>query len=80
MTSQAPGAFATTIGQNIRAARKAAGMTQRQLANKLDTDPVLVSKWERARHRPNDENLFALARECGVEPSWFYMDHEREAA
>lgn len=55
-------------------------MTQRKLAARIDCDPMLVSKWERGWHRPNDQNLFALARELKRDLSWFYVERELEEA
>lgn len=81
MPSQATGDLATTLGRNIRIARKAIpNMTQRKLAARIDCDPMLVSKWERGWHRPNDQNLFALARELKRDLSWFYVERELEEA
>lgn len=79
MTSQATGNTKALLAANIKAARDASGMTQRQLAAAVDVDPMLVSKWERAAHRPNDENLFALAHVLGVDVSWFYVEREPAA-
>lgn len=80
MTSQATGSLATTLAQNVRDARKAAQLTQRKLAEKLDTDSSLISKWERAEHRPSDENVAALAEYLEKDLGWFYTDHSREHA
>lgn len=78
MTSQAAGNLRTRLAENIQRARATRGLTQRQLAEALDVDPMLVSKWERAAHRPNDANLFALAARLEREVSWFYEDHAPE--
>jgi transcriptional regulator with XRE-family HTH domain len=80
VSSQAPSSSASIFGQNIRKARDEKGMTQRELAAKLDTDAVLVSKWERGIHRPNDENVFALVRHLGHDIAWFYTEHYQERA
>ena len=76
MPSQAPSRFATIVGRNIRAARDAAELTQSQLAAKVGVDPMLVSKWERGRHRPTDANLALVATHTGRELVWFYTDHQ----
>lgn len=36
---------------------------------------MLVYKWERGDHRPNDENMAALAHFSGRAISWFYENH-----
>jgi transcriptional regulator with XRE-family HTH domain len=78
MTSQAAGSIATRIGANIRVARDASDLTQRQLAEAIDVDAMLVSKWERGRHRPSDQNLQLVAEVTGRELAWFYTDHTTE--
>jgi transcriptional regulator with XRE-family HTH domain len=80
MTSQATGNLKATLAANIRSARDAAGMTQRQLATVIDTESSLVSKWERAEHRPSDTNLAAIAAALGLDLAWFYTDHTAAAA
>jgi transcriptional regulator with XRE-family HTH domain len=80
MPSQAASSFATTVGQNVKLARDLRGLTQRQLANAIDADANLVSKWERSWHRPSEENLVALAEALGQPIAWFYTDHSSEKA
>ena len=40
-----------TLGKRIMALRKAAGMTQEQVAERLGVSPQAVSKWECGRSR-----------------------------
>ena len=42
-----------TFGQILRAKRKALKWTLQRLADKLNTYPSVVSKWERDRMAPN---------------------------
>ncbi len=51
-----------SIGNNIMAARKAMGMTQEQLAEKLDVSFQAVSAWERDEYLPETKKLALLAR------------------
>lgn len=81
MPSQDSGYVATTLGRNIKAARESIkDLTQRKLAERLDCDPMMVSKWERGWHRPSDENLIALSRELKRDLAWFYTEHEEQTA
>jgi len=80
MSSQATGNLRTTVAANIKAARDAAGLTQKQLALRLQGDPQVISKWERGEHTPTLANLSALALALGRDVSWFYTDHEKQAA
>lgn len=49
-----------TLSENLIALRKAAGLTQEQLASKLYVTRQAVSKWERAESAPDLETLAAL--------------------
>ena len=80
MSSQVTAQIVATVAANVKGAREAAGLTQRQLAQRLDMDPMNVSRWERAVVMPSTTNLAALAAELKREPSWFYIDHAQKAA
>lgn len=70
-----------TLALNLRAARKAAGLTQHGLAVALGRgDGMTVSRWERGEHKPSDENLVALAEILGITVADFFTEPEREAA
>ena len=54
------------IGAQLRAARKAAALTQQQLGELADRDVKSISRWENG-HRPPDLNdLLVLADALGV--------------
>lgn len=46
--------------------RATAGLTQRQIAERLDRDPSTVYRWETGEHRIPDELKAPLARMLGV--------------
>lgn len=79
MTSQISGDAAHRLAQNVRAARTECGLSQRALAEQIDTDSGLVSKWERGQHSPSAQNLAAIAHVTGRDLSWFYVDHAQSA-
>lgn len=54
------------ISQNIQAARKALGLTQEDLANRLGVARQTVAKWESGESLPDLENAYALAKLLGV--------------
>ena len=54
------------IGENIRRLRRAADMTQEQLADKLGVAYQSVSRWENGTTYPDIEFLPALASIFGV--------------
>lgn len=52
--------------ERIAAARKAAGLTQEALGEKLGVSRQAVSKWEMGTSEPSTSNLMALAQLFGV--------------
>lgn len=54
------------IGANIAAYRKAAGLTQAGLAEKLSYSDKAVSKWERGESIPDVITLMQLAEQFGI--------------
>lgn len=66
MTYQVP-TQTMTLGQRVKAARTAAGLTQHELAVAVGSQSFEVSRWENGRHRPTDEKLEALADALGIE-------------
>lgn len=55
-----------TIGETIAEARKAKGMTQLDLANKMNVTDKAVSKWERGLSRPDIDSIPRLADVLGI--------------
>lgn len=49
------------IGENIKAARLAAGMTQKELAEKIGVPYQSVQRWEKGIYKPGTGNLIKLA-------------------
>lgn len=54
-----------TIGEAITDARKAKGMTQRQLAKAVGLSPCTVSEWEQNRNRPLEKHQRKLREILG---------------
>ncbi len=54
-----------TIGENIRQRRKAAGLRQRELANRLGVSQGRVSDLERGRTEPRLDTIRRLAAALG---------------
>ena len=55
-----------TLGQNIQTARKAKGMSQETLAEKIGVSRQALGKWEKDTALPGLDNLQALATELGT--------------
>ena len=55
-----------TIGERIQLLRKAAGLSQEQLAEIVGVSRQAVSKWETDQSSPDIENILALSRAFSV--------------
>lgn len=60
------------FGDKIREARKAAGLTQRQLAEKINVSNTSVSNWEKDLSRPDPDIIQNLCWALGVQPNYFF--------
>lgn len=49
------------IGENIKIARLTAGMTQKELAEKIGVPYQSVQRWEKGIYKPNMDNLIKLS-------------------
>lgn len=55
-----------TIGQNIRAARKKAGFTQKELAEKSGIATITLQQYERGVREPKLDTIAKIARAMGL--------------
>ena len=61
MPSQTTNHLAVIAGANIRSARLAADLTQRELADRLGAPDIYVSRWERGKNSPSPKFLPVIA-------------------
>ena len=54
----------------LRDARRRAGLTQRQLADRAGTSQAAIARYERARAMPDIATLRRLLGACGFDLSW----------
>jgi transcriptional regulator with XRE-family HTH domain len=54
------------VGQKLRRARLAAGMSVREMARRVDVSPSFISQVELGRTKPSVGTLYAIATEMGV--------------
>ena len=59
-----------TIGEDLRAAREAAGLTQADLAKKMKKSQALVSAAERGTTRVGKRYVEAVLKACGLPKTW----------
>lgn len=58
------------IGDRIKEARKAKGMTQRQLADEIHAKHNSVSNWENNQNKPDPDTIELICGVLNVSPSW----------
>lgn len=58
------------FGKRLCKARKRAGLSQYELAEKLQITQPAVSWWENGRHAPTLEFMIPLAEALGVTVGW----------
>ena len=64
------------IGENIAALRRAGGLTQQQLADKIGYSNKAVSRWEKGECLPSIDILSEICEFFGVEFSYLIAKHE----
>ncbi|MCO6050878.1 helix-turn-helix domain-containing protein [Mesorhizobium sp. RP14(2022)] len=60
----------TTLGERIKAARKAAGLTQQDIASYFGINRVSVTQWEKDTTRPDPSRLMKLAEFLQTTAEW----------
>lgn len=63
-------------GPLVREARRLAGLTQSQLAERVGTTQSVVSRWERGLESPRVETLGRILQACGLEADLAFRRHD----
>lgn len=61
-----------SFGEQLRLARKNAGMTQKQLADAIGAKHNSISNWEKGQNQPDAETIRRLCRALKVEANHFF--------
>ena len=72
-------AFNAIIAENMAKYRKAANLTQSELAERLNYSDKSISKWEQGNGMPDIFVLYKLAELYGVTVNDFFYKHEKHA-
>ena len=67
------------FGETIRNARKALGLTQRQLSQQLGVSNTSVSNWEKGLSRPDADMIQKLCAALHLQANDFYGTNEAPA-
>lgn len=54
-------------GEMIKEARRRAGLSQRELAERLGTTQSVITRWETGQRSPTFETLVRAVRACGLD-------------
>ena len=73
------GGTAMTFGEKLRQARKAAGMTQKDLAQAVDLKHNAVINWEKGISSPDPETIRRLCEILRMPPNFFFESEESGA-
>jgi transcriptional regulator with XRE-family HTH domain len=60
--------------------RESRGLTQQQLADRLETSDVTVSRWETGKRKPDDDVKAAIAWVLGIEVVDLYRHPDQPSA
>ncbi len=66
------------IGDRIQQARKASGLSMRELAQKADVSAMAISKYEANKNTPSSGVLLALSKALGVRSEYFFRQTKVE--
>ena len=63
-------------GALVRTARREAGLTQRELAERVGTTQSAIARWEAGAESPRLDTLSSLLRACGIEGDLTLRRHD----
>ena len=63
-----------TFGEKLQALRKAQGLSQEELAQRINVSRQALSKWESGASVPDTENVIALSRLFGVSTNYLLLN------
>lgn len=68
------------IGLRIRAARKAKGMTQREVSQKTGLDQAYISRLENGTAEGSSSQILSIARAIGASVAYLYNEQDEQGA
>lgn len=61
-----------SIGNRIKLLRKKLNLTQKELANKVNVSPQVISNWERGYTTPNADDIANFAKNLDINTQFLY--------
>lgn len=68
----------SNLGIRLKLARKAADLTQKQLAKKIEVSNTSISNWENGVSYPDPDTIQHLCWALNVEPNFLFVNHTNE--
>jgi transcriptional regulator with XRE-family HTH domain len=68
------------LGKRIALRRRQLGISQEELAFRMNTNQVQISRWEQSKNDPTTQTLLQIAKALDTTPTWllgFTNDPER---
>ncbi len=65
-----------TLGERMKSAREAAGVSQTQLADAIGTRPNVIWRYENNENEPRSKRLREIARIIRCDPDWLLTGEE----
>lgn len=65
-----------SFGDKLRSARKAAGLTQRELAKRIGMENSSICNWEKGRSIPYVDTIESICGVLHVDPAYFFEGGE----
>lgn len=79
MQNPEPSGITMSIGENIRSKREAHGLSQKKLAEAIESGENTLVGWEKDKNAPPGDKVAAMARLFGCSTDEILMEqHERE--
>lgn len=69
-----------SFGDKLRSARKAAGITQRELAKRIGMENSSICNWEKGRSIPYVDTIENICWALHIEPAYFFENGEEGRA
>lgn len=69
-----------TFGEKLRAARRGAGLTQKELAQRIGAKHNSVSNWEKDQNRPDADMISRLCHALPMRSGYFFDEEPEEQA
>lgn len=66
-----------TFGEKLRAARKAMGLTQKELAQSIGAKHNSISDWENDKNMPDPDTIVRVCETLKVEPGYLLMNSRK---